>query len=186
LVHAAAGGVGQLLVRFAKHIGARVIATVSTKEKAQIAKDCGADHVIIYGGNDFSTDVKQLTDGKGVDVVYDGVGKDTIQRSIACLRTRGMMVLFGAASGPVQTIEVAPIQRQNLFFTRPSLMAYTATRDELLTRANEVFQGIQEGWLPIRIDRSFALPDAAAAHEYLAGRKTHGKLLLKAATSAKD
>lgn len=185
LIHAAAGGVGQLLVRFAKHVGAQVIATVSTQEKAQIAKACGADHVLVYGAEDFSSHVKQLTEGKGVHVVYDGVGKDTFARSIASLRTRGMMVLFGAASGPVPTIDVAPIQKQNLFFTRPSLMAYTATRDELVARATDVFQGIQNGWLPVHIDRTFALADARAAHEYLAGRKTKGKLLLNPAASAK-
>ncbi|HEX9816217.1 MAG TPA: quinone oxidoreductase [Candidatus Thermoplasmatota archaeon] len=185
LIHAAAGGVGQLLVRFAKHIGAHVIATVSTEEKAHIAKQCGADHVIVYGIADFSTEVKQLTEGKGAHVVYDGVGKDTVQRSLASLRTRGMMVLYGAASGPVPTIDVAAIQKQNLFFTRPALVAYTATRDELVLRANEVFQGIKDGWLPVHIDRTFPLHDAAAAHEYLAARKTKGKLLLKPSPSAK-
>ena len=179
LIHAAAGGVGQLLVRFAKHIGVRVIATVSTEEKARIAKECGADQVLIYGGNDFSADVKSLTNGEGVHVVYDGVGKDTFARSVASLRPRGMMVLFGAASGPVHTIDVQPIQRGSLFFTRPSLFAYVPTREELEPRANEVFQGIREGWLPVHIDRSFLLQDARSAHEYLAGRQTKGKLLLK-------
>lgn len=185
LIHAAAGGVGQLLVRFAKHIGARVIATVSTEEKAQIAKECGADQVILYGKQDFSTEVKQLTNGEGVHVVYDGVGKDTFPFSVASLKPRGMMVLFGAASGPVATIDVPPIQRSSLFFTRPVLFAYIPTREELDLRANEVFQGIKDGWLPVHIDRPFPLADARLAHEYLAGRKTKGKLILTPATNAK-
>jgi NADPH:quinone reductase len=180
LVHAAAGGVGQLLVRFAKQIGAHVIATVSSQEKAAIARACGADHILVYGNEDFSADVKRLTGGPGVHVVYDGVGVATYERSLASLRPRGMLALFGSASGPVLALPVPVIQKGSLFVTRPSLMAYVATREDLLWRAKDVFSGAQAGWLPVHIDRVFPLAEAADAHRYLGDRRTKGKLLLRA------
>ncbi|MBK8022229.1 MAG: quinone oxidoreductase [Chloroflexi bacterium] len=179
LVHAAAGGTGQLLVQAAKRRGARVIATVSTAEKAEIAASCGADEIIRYTEQDFEAEVKALTGGRGVDVVYDSVGATTFEKSLKCLRPRGMLVLFGASSGPVPPFD---LQRLNplgsLYVTRPSLGNYVQTRDELLTRARDVFRWMVEGNLRVTIDREFPLSEAVASHLALEGRETKGKFLL--------
>lgn len=179
LIHAAAGGMGLLLVQLAKRCGAYVIGTVSTEEKAQLAKDAGADVVINYSQLDFETEVKRLTDGKGVHVVYDGVGKDTFDKGLNCLRPRGYMVLYGAASGPVSPLDPQVLNAKgSLFLTRPTLGHYTVDRAELLWRANDLFDWIAAGTLNVRIDKEFPLSDAAEAHRYLEGRQTKGKVLL--------
>ncbi|CAN5660034.1 quinone oxidoreductase [soil metagenome] len=179
LVHAAAGGTGALIVQMAKMRDARVIGTVGTAEKAQLAKEAGADETIIYTQVDFEPAVKQLTGGNGVNVVYDSVGKDTFMKSLNCLRPRGYMVLFGQASGRVEPIDPQLFnQKGSLFFTRPSLGAYVLTRKELLQRAHDLFNWLAAGKLDIRIDKTFALKDAAEAHRYLEGRNTKGKVLL--------
>jgi NADPH2:quinone reductase len=179
LVHAAAGGVGQLLVQMAHNIGARVIATVSTDEKAKLARQAGADEVILYTQADFETETKRLTEGKGVDVVYDSVGKTTFEKGLNVLRPRGMMVLFGGSSGPAPPFD--PIQllaKGSLYLTRPGLVHYIATTEELRERASALFQMIAEGKLKLRIEHTYPLADAAKAHRDLEGRKTTGKLLL--------
>jgi NADPH2:quinone reductase len=179
LVHAAAGGVGLLLTQIAKLRGARVLATVGTDDKGKLARDAGADEVIVYTRQDFEAEVKRATGGKGVQVVYDGVGKDTFDKSLNCLAPRGMMVLFGQASGPVPPLDLAVLgAKGSLFITRPSLFAYIATRPELLQRANEVLGWIRDGKLRLRIGHEFPLKDAAEAHRALEGRKTTGKVLL--------
>lgn len=179
LIHAAAGGTGALLVQIAKIRGARVIGTVSTAEKEAIARECGADEVIRYTEKDFEEEVKRLTDGAGVNVVYDSVGKTTFDKSLNCLRPRGYMVLFGQASGIVPPVDPQILnQKGSLFLTRPVLGAYTLTREELLGRAGDVFRWIGEGKLKIRQDQTFPLAEAQAAHEYLEGRQTKGKVLL--------
>lgn len=179
LIHAAAGGTGALLVQIAKIRGARVIGTVSTAEKEAIARECGADEVIRYTEKDFEEEVKRLTDGAGVNVVYDSVGKTTFDKSLNCLRPRGYMVLFGQASGIVPSVDPQILnQKGSLFLTRPVLGAYTLTREELLGRAGDVFRWIGEGKLKIRQDQTFPLAEAQAAHEYLEGRQTKGKVLL--------
>lgn len=179
LVHAAAGGTGALLVQIAKLRGARVIGTVGTDEKAALAKEAGADEAIVYTQTDFEAETKRLTGGKGVDVVYDSVGKDTFHKSLNCLRPRGYMVLFGQASGRVEPIDPQILnQKGSLYLTRPTMGAYVATREELLGRANDLFTWIKEGKLDVRIDKTFPLSEAAAAHQYLEGRQTKGKVLL--------
>ncbi len=179
LVHAAAGGVGQLLVQIAKRLGARVIGTVSTEEKARLAREAGADEVIIYAQADFEAEVKRLTDGRGVDVVYDGVGQATFEKGLNCLRPRGYMVLFGQASGPVPPLDPQVLNAKgSLFLTRPSLGHYAASRDELRQRADDLFTWAAAGELKVRIDRTFPLVEAAEAHRYLEGRHTKGKVLL--------
>ncbi len=179
LVHAAAGGTGLLIVQMAKLRGACVFGTASSAEKAANARQAGADEMILYTEQDFSAEVKRLTDGRGVDVVYDSVGQATFEKSLDSLRPRGMMVTFGNASGPVPPIQPLILtQKGSLFLTRPSLAYYTATREELLWRAGDVLGWIAGGKLKIRIDRAYALKDAAQAHADLAGRKTSGKLLL--------
>ncbi|MEV0072846.1 quinone oxidoreductase [Amycolatopsis sp. NPDC050768] len=179
LVHAAAGGVGLLLVQLAKARGARVIGTVSTEEKAELARGAGADHVIRYDREDFAKVTRELTDGEGVHVVYDGVGKDTVDGSLSSLRIRGMLALFGAASGPVPPIDP---QRLNsggsLFLTRPTSVHYVRTREELDWRADELFAAVTDGSLNIRIGGRYPLADARKAHEDLQGRRTTGKLIL--------
>ncbi|WP_328608182.1 quinone oxidoreductase [Amycolatopsis sp. NBC_00345] len=179
LVHAAAGGVGLLLVQLAKSRGAQVIGTVSTEEKAQLARGAGADHVIRYDQEDFAKTTRELTGGKGVAVVYDGVGKDTVDGSLASLKIRGTLALFGAASGPVPPIDP---QRLNsggsLFLTRPTSAHYVLTREELDWRADELFQAVVDGSLDVRIGGRYPLADARQAHEDLQGRKTTGKLIL--------
>lgn len=179
LVHAAAGGVGLLLVQIAKHCGARVIGTVSTEEKAQLARQAGADEVILYTQTDFETEVKRLTAGKGVNVVYDSVGKTTFDKSLNCLRPRGYMVLFGQSSGAVPPLDPQALNAKGaLFLTRPTLGFYTADRQELLGRTNDLFAWMASGELKVRIDRTFPLAQAAEAHRYLEGRQSKGKVLL--------
>lgn len=179
LVHAAAGGVGLLLCQIAKMRGARVIGTVSTEEKAKLAREAGADDVILYTRQDFVEEVKRLTGGKGLQVNYDSVGKDTFERGFACLAPRGMMVLYGQSSGPVGPFDVGKLAAGgSLFLTRPSLFAYTATREELDQRAGDVLGWIRDGKLKLRMDFEFPLREAAEAHRALEGRKTTGKVLL--------
>jgi len=179
LVHAAAGGVGLLLTQMAHDIGARVIATVSTEEKAKLAREAGADEVIFYTQQDFEAETKRLTDGKGVDVVYDSVGKTTFEKGLNILRPRGMMVLYGGSSGAVPPFDpIILTQKGSLFLTRPSLGNYITTRDELLARASAVFGMIAAGKLKLRIEHTYPLVEARRAHRELEGRKTTGKLLL--------
>lgn len=179
LVHAAAGGVGQLLVQFASQAGARVIATVSTEEKARKVRALGAAEVILYSQADFEAETRRLTNGVGCDVVYDSVGKDTFAKSLNCLRRRGLCVLFGQASGAVPPFEVQTLAgKGSLFLTRMKLGDYIATREDLLARSGAVFDAVASGKLKIEIGGEFALKDAAEAHRKLGGRETTGKLVL--------
>jgi len=179
LVHAAAGGVGLLLVQMAHHIGARVIATVSTDEKAKLARDAGADEIILYTQADFEAETKRLTGGKGVDVVYDSVGKTTFEKGLNLLRPRGYMVLFGGSSGAVPPFDlIALSQKGSLYVTRPTLGHYTASREELMARSGAVFGMMAAGKLKLRIEHTYPLAEAQRAHRDLEGRKTTGKLLL--------
>jgi len=179
LIHAAAGGVGQLLTQIAKLRGARVIGTVSTEEKAALARAAGADEIIFYTRQDFVTETRRLTGGAGVDVIYDSVGKTTFLPGLDCLRTRGTMVTFGQSSGPVGPIEPALLnQKGSLFLTRPSLHHHIHDAEELRQRSGEVLGWISEGKLRLRIDRSYPLSEAAEAHRALEGRHTSGKVLL--------
>jgi NADPH2:quinone reductase len=179
LIHAAAGGVGLLLVQMAHNIGARVIGTVSTDEKAKLAGDAGADDVILYTQTDFEAETKRLTAGKGVDVVYDSVGKTTFEKGLNLLRPRGMMALFGGSSGPVAPFDPLILtQKGSLFLTRPSLGAYVLTPEDLQKRAGAVFGMIRDGKLKLRIEHIYPLAEAQQAHRDLEGRKTTGKLLL--------
>ena len=179
LIHAAAGGVGLLLVQIAHHIGARVLATVSTEEKAKLAREAGADEIIFYTQADFEAETKRLTEGKGVDVVYDSVGKTTFDKSLNILRPRGMMVLFGGSSGAVPPFDpITLTAKGSLFLTRPSLGNYIASREELMERSSAVFGMIAAGKLKLRIEHTYPLAEAARAHGELEGRKTTGKLLL--------
>jgi len=179
LIHAAAGGAGLLLVQMAKMRGARVIGTTSTPEKAALARQAGADEMILYTKQDFESEVKNLTDGRGVDVVYDSVGVATFEKSLNCLRPRGMMVTFGNASGPVPpTPPLVLSQKGSLFLTRPTLANYTSTREELLSRANDVLNWVASGRLNIRVHKTYSLSGAPQAHIDLAARLTSGKLLL--------
>jgi NADPH2:quinone reductase len=180
LVHAAAGATGQLVVQMAKMRGARVFGTVSTEDKARIAREAGADETILYTERDVEVEVKRLTEGRGVDVVYDSVGKTTFDKSLGSLRPRGTLVLFGQSSGPVPPFDPAVLNaRGSLFLTRPSLAHYVATREELLWRSGDVFDGVKSGALKLRIDRTYPLARAADAHRDLEGRRTSGKLLLE-------
>ena len=179
LVHAAAGGVGLLLCQIARIRGARVIGTVSTDEKAKLAREAGADQVILYTKQDFEVEVKRITGGKGLQVVYDSVGKTTFDKGFNCLAPRGMMVLYGQSSGPIGAFDPQVLnQKGSLFLTRPSLGHYTATREELQQRAGEVLGWIRDGKLKLRTELEFPLKDAAEAHRALEGRKTTGKVLL--------
>jgi len=179
LIHAAAGGVGLLLVQMAKNIGARVIGTAGSEEKARLAKDAGADEMIVYTKQDFEAETKRLTGGKGVDVIYDGVGKSSFDQDLNLLRPRGYLVLFGGASGAVPPFDPIKLsQKGSLFLTRPSLMHYVATREELEKRAGDVLGWIAAGKLNLRIEHKYKLADAQQAHRDLEGRKTTGKLLL--------
>jgi NADPH2:quinone reductase len=179
LIHAAAGGVGLLLCQIAKRRGAWVVGTTSTPEKAKLAREAGADEVILYTQQDFVAEVKRLTGGKGVNVVYDSVGKTTFDGSLDCLVPRGMMVLFGQSSGPVPPFDPQILNRKgSLFLTRPTIAHYTIGPDELSARASELFRWIDEGSLRAHIDRTFPLREAAKAHEALESRTTVGKLLL--------
>ncbi len=179
LIHAAAGGVGLLLVQLAKKLGATVIGTVSTEEKAQLARETGAGHIIRYTETDFEAETKRLTDGQGVDVVYDSVGQATFEKSLNVLRQRGLLALFGQSSGPVPPVDLGILNAKgSLFVTRPSLFHYIAKRDELLRRSGDLFKWLAADELSLRIDRQLPLAEAAEAHRLLAGRKTAGKLLL--------
>jgi NADPH:quinone reductase len=179
LVHAAAGGVGLLLVQMAKNIGARVIGTVSTEEKAKLARDAGADDIILYTQSDFEIETRKLTDGHGADVVYDSVGKTTFEKGLNVLRPRGYMVLFGGSSGAVPPFDLIQLsQKGSLYVTRPTLAHYIATREDLERRSGDVFSMIAAGKLKLRIDHTYPLKDAAQAHHDLESRKTTGKLLL--------
>jgi len=179
LVHAAAGGVGLLLVQMAHDIGARVLATVSTQEKAKLAREAGADEIILYTKSDFEAETRRLTNGQGVHVVYDSVGKTTFEKGLNVLRPRGMMVLFGGSSGAVPPFDlIALSQKGSLYVTRPTLVNYIASREELLSRSAAVFAMISSGKLKLRIAHTYPLAEAQRAHRDLEGRKTTGKLLL--------
>jgi NADPH2:quinone reductase len=178
LVHAAAGGVGLLLIQVAKMRGARVFGTVSTKEKAALAKEAGADEVILYTEQDFEAEVMRLTNGKGVNVVYDSVAKTTFDKSLNCVGARGVLALFGQSSGPVPPLDLSRLAKNAAFITRPSLGQYTATRAELLQRAGDLFDWIASGKVKLRISKTLSLKDAAESHRLLEGRKTTGKVLL--------
>ncbi|HWX25320.1 MAG TPA: quinone oxidoreductase [Vicinamibacteria bacterium] len=179
LVHAAAGGVGLLLVQMAKERGARVIGTVSTEEKAALAREAGADEVIRYTQQDFLAEVKRLTNGRGLNVVYDSVGQTTFEKSLDCLSARGMLVLYGQSSGPVAPFSPGLLsQKGSLFLTRPTIAHYVADRPSLEARASSVLGAVASGRLKVRIDRTFPLAQAAEAHRTLEGRKTTGKVLL--------
>jgi len=180
LLHAAAGGTGSILVQLAKKLGARVIGTAGTAEKADVARSNGADEVINYSEQDFETEVKRLTGGRGVDVVYDSVGMSTWEKSLNSLRPRGMMVTFGNASGPVP--EIAPLvlsQKGSVYLTRPTLVNYIADRSEFDWRARDLFEGLASGSLKVKIDRVYPLGEAPQAHRDLEARRSIGKLLLK-------
>jgi NADPH2:quinone reductase len=179
LVQAAAGGVGLLLVQMAHNIGARVIATVSTGEKAKLAREAGADDVILYSQSDFEAETKRFMGGKGVDVVYDSVGKTTFEKGLNILRPRGMMVLFGGSSGAVPPFDLITLSTKgSLYVTRPTLAAYTATREELMARSGAVFGMLAAGKLKLRIEHTYPLAEVQRAHRELEARKTTGKLLL--------
>jgi len=179
LIHAAAGGVGLLLVQMAKNIGARVIATVGTEEKAKLAREAGADDVILYAQQDFEAETKRLTDGKGVHVIYDGVGQTTFEKDLNVLRPRGYLVLFGMSSGPIPPFDLARLATKgSLFITRPTLVNHIAAAEELQYRASAVMNMIEAGKLKLRIEHLYPLKEAAQAHRDLEGRRTTGKLLL--------
>jgi NADPH:quinone reductase len=179
LVHAAAGGVGLLLVQMARAIGARVIGTASSEEKAKLAREAGADEVIIFTKQDFEPEVKRLTGGKGVDVVYDGVGKATFEKNLNVMRLRGMLVLYGMSSGPVPPVDPAKLsEKGSLYMARTTLAHFTATREELLARTGALFAMIAEGKLKLRIAKKYPLAEAPQAHQDMEARKIAGKLLL--------
>jgi NADPH:quinone reductase len=179
LVHAAAGGVGLLLIQLAKSVGAKVIGTVSTQEKAELARHAGADEIILYTEQDFEAESRRITNGRGVDVVYDSVGATTFQKSLASLRPRGMLALFGQSSGSVPPFDPAILaQKGSLYITRPSLAHYVLTREELVWRADELMTAVAEKRLNVRVAHSYPLADAAQAHRDLEARKTTGKLIL--------
>jgi NADPH2:quinone reductase len=179
IVHAGAGGVGLLLIQVAKRMGARVYATVGNEAKAQLAKEAGADETILYSQQDFEAEVKRLTEGKGVDVVYDSVGATTFDKSLNCLKPRGYMVLYGQSSGPVPPVDPSLLfSKGSLFLTRPTLAHYAMTRDEILSRTSALFDWIGKGELKLRIGHVYPLHEAAKAHVALAGRQTTGKVVL--------
>jgi NADPH2:quinone reductase len=179
LVHAGAGGVGLLLIQMAKRLGARVLTTVSTEAKAALAREAGADETILYTREDFAARVRELTGGEGVPVVYDSVGKTTFEGSLACLRRRGLMVLYGGASGPVPPLDLIRLSTMgSLYVTRPTMKDYTSTRQELEQRVGDVLGWVGDGSLKLRIEHSYPLAEAAQAHRDLEGRKTTGKVLL--------
>ena len=179
LIHAAAGGVGLLLVQMARAIGARVIGTASSEEKAKLAREAGADEVIVFTREDFEAEVKRMTGGKGVDVVYDGVGKATFEKNLNVMRLRGMLVLYGMSSGPVPPVDPAKLsEKGSLYMARTTLAHFTATREELLARTGALFAMIADGRLKVRIAKTYPLADAPQAHSDMEARKISGKLLL--------
>jgi NADPH2:quinone reductase len=179
LVYAAAGGMGHMLVQVIQHLGGRVIAVTSTDEKAELVRSNGVQDVILYTQMDIETEIRRLTGGRGVDVVYESVGKDTFEKSLNCLRPRGYLVLYGQASGPVSPLDPQILNRKgSIFLTRPSLGHYMQTQDELNWRANDLFEWLRSGVLGVRIDQEYPLADAAEAHRYLEGGQSKGKLLL--------
>lgn len=179
LIHAAAGGVGLLLVQLAHAIGARVIGTVSSEEKGNLAREAGADEVIVFTRQDFEQEVQRLTDGKGVDVVYDGVGKATFDKNLNVMRRRGMLVLYGMSSGAVPPVDPAKLsEKGSLYMARTTLAHFTATREELLSRTSALFGLIAEGKLKLRIAKSYSLADAPRAHQDMESRKVTGKIVL--------
>lgn len=178
LIHAAAGGVGSLLIQIAKMRGVRVFGTVSTAEKAQLARAAGADEVILYTDQDFAAEVMRLTNGKGVNVVYDSVGKTTFDQSLKCLALRGVLALFGQSSGPVPPVDPLRLWKNSVYLTRPALADYTGERTELLERAHDVLEWVRSGKLQLRISHVFPLREAPEAHRLLQARKTTGKVLL--------
>lgn len=179
LIHAAAGGVGLLVCQWARHLGATVIGTVGSPEKAELAKAHGCDHPILYKSEDFVARVREITNGEGVPVVYDSVGKDTFLKSLDCLRPLGMMVSFGQSSGKVEPLDTGLLAAKgSLFLTRPSLMAYTAKRSDMVASAGELFDVVEKGVVKIEINQTYALKDAPQAHRDLEGRKTTGSTLL--------
>jgi NADPH2:quinone reductase len=178
LVHAAAGGMGRLLIQWLKHLGATAIGTVSTEEKAKVAREAGADHVILYTQQDFVEEAKKFTAGKGVDYIVDGVGKSTFTKNYDALRNRGWATIFGMASGPAEPVVPNSLMMKALTISGGSLFNYMNSREEVLRRANDVFVGVREGWLKLRIYRTLPLEQAAEAHRLLESRATTGKLLL--------
>jgi NADPH2:quinone reductase len=182
LVHAAAGGMGLILVQWLKHLGAVAIGTVSTEEKARVAREAGADHVILYTKQDFAEEAKKITGGTGIDYIIDGVGKTTFTKNLDALRIRGWATVYGQASGPAEPINPMTLFAKSLTVSGGSLFNYTLTRDELLSRAQGVFQGLHEGWLKLSIDKKFPLAQASEAHRLLENRQTTGKLTLDTAS----
>jgi NADPH2:quinone reductase len=179
LIHAAAGGVGSIVCQWAKHLGATVIGTAGSAEKAELAKSNGCDYPIIYTQEDFGARVKDITDGKGVDVVYDSVGQSTFMQSLDCLRPMGMMVSFGQSSGPIEPMDLGLLAAKgSLFITRPTLMTYTAQREDLLAHAADLFDVVEKGVVKIEVHQTFALAEAAQAHRDLENRKTTGSSVL--------
>ncbi|MGH9715700.1 MAG: quinone oxidoreductase family protein [Candidatus Acidiferrales bacterium] len=179
LVHAAAGGMGRMLIQWLKHLGATAIGTVSTEEKAKVAREAGADHVIVYTRQDFVEEAKKFTGGKGVDYVVDGVGKTTFTKDLDALRNRGWATIFGMASGPAEPVAPNSLMAKALTISGGSLYNYMNSREEMLRRANDVFTGVREGWLKVRVYRTLPLEQAAEAHRLLESRATTGKLLLQ-------
>jgi len=179
LIHAGAGGTGLLLMQLAKARGARVLTTVSNKEKAELSYQAGADDVILYTRSDFGDEVKRLTEGRGLAAVYDSIGKSTVEQSLTCLKGRGTLVRYGSASGDVSPLDLMKLASLgSLYVTRPILRDYTLTRNELVDRATEVFQAVVSGTQKLRMERTYSLSEAARAHRDLESRKTAGKLLL--------
>lgn len=179
LIHAAAGGVGLIVCQWAKHIGATVIGTVGSREKADLAANHGCDHAILYQDEDFVSRVKEITQGKGVDVVYDSVGQSTFMKSLDCLRPMGMMVSFGQSSGPIPPIETGILSAKgSLFLTRPSLMAYTARREDLLAHAQDLFEVVEKGAVKVEARQTYPLAEVSRAHQELEDRKTTGSTIL--------
>ena len=179
LVHAAAGGVGLLLCQWAKHLGATVIGTVGSKEKAEIAKSNGCDHTILYREEDFTSRAKDITGGRGVDVVYDSVGRETFMKSLDCLRPMGTIVSFGQSSGTVPPFDIGILSvKGSLFLTRPSLMDYTAGREDLLAHARDLFEVVERGIVKVQIGKSYSLADAGMAHRDMESRRTIGSSIL--------
>jgi NADPH2:quinone reductase len=179
LIHAAAGGVGSLVSQWAKHLGATVIGTVGSNEKAQIAKSNGCDHTILYRKEDFTSRVKEITGGRGVDVVYDSVGRETFMKSLDCLRPMGTMVSFGQSSGTVPPLDIGLLSAKgSLFLTRPTLMTYTARREDLLAHAKDLFEVVGRGIVKVQIGKTYPLADAAMAHRDMESRSTTGSTIL--------